>query len=295
MTRKQALNVGLSEDAIFRRVASGRWRLVFPGVYAVSGSPDSWMQRLLGGCLWAQGVASHRAAARVWGFEGFGESLVEVTTERRVRSPSPDVVIHRQVLDRRDRTIFNGVPVTTPGRTLLDLAAVVDLQLVEVALQDAVRRGLTTMARIRLLLDRSRGKGKQGVGALRALIGDIQKPRRITETRLEGLLLKLIADAELPPPMIQYPIRDGSRQIARVDFAYPDEMLIIEGDSFSFHSGPEDFQHDRDRSNMLTLMGWRILRVTWDDLVNRPSKVIEAIRSSLALTPRIPRSQAQGT
>lgn len=137
ITREQSLKRGLSEDAIFRRVESGKWRQIYPGVYAVSGSPASWMQKQLGACLWAQGVASHRAGAAVWGLEGFNETLVEVTTERRLRSGQIGLVIHRRVLDRRDRTTFNGIPVTTPSRTLLDLAAVVDPQPVEVALQDA--------------------------------------------------------------------------------------------------------------------------------------------------------------
>lgn len=147
------------------------------------------------------------------------------------------------------------------------------------------------MPKLQLLLDRSVGKGKPGVGALRRLVGDTQAPREITETRLEKRLLKLMSDAGLPLPSLQYKIWDGRRVVARFDFAYFSDKLAIEGDSFSFHSGPEDFQRDRDRSNILTLLGWRILRVTWDDLVNRPGKVIEAIRAALAFAPRM---KAQG-
>lgn len=293
ITREQALNLGLSEDAVFRRVASGRWWVVFPGVYAISGSPDEWMQILLGGCFWGAGVASHRAASAVWGLEGFRDTPVEITTQRRVRSPGTGVVIHRQALDRKDRTIFNGIPVTTPSRTLLDLAAVADLQVVEAALQDALRKGLTTMFRLRLLLSRSGGKGKPGVGGLRRLVGDNVTPRKITETRLETRLLKIISDADLPLPSIQYAIRDGRHLVARLDFAYPGDMFGIEADSFSFHSGPVDFRRDREKSNALTLRGWRILRVTWDDLVSRPSEVIESIRVSLAFTPRNSQPQTQ--
>lgn len=295
ITREKALTIGLSEDAILRRVASGKWRLMFPGVYAVSGSPDSWIQKLLGACLWADGIASHRAGAAVWGLEGFDARLIEVTTERRVRSCDSEVVVRRGVLDRRDRTIFNGIPVTTPSRTLLDLGAVADIDLLNVALQDALRKGLTTISRLRLLVDRVGGKGKPGVGALRTLVGDTLTPRLITETRLETRLLKLISDSGLPLPVPQYKIRVDRHVVARLDFAYPSEMLGIEGDSFAFHSAPEDVQRDRDRSNALTLLGWRILHVTWDDLVNRPNQVIEAIRASLSLMPHKPRSQAQGT
>lgn len=294
ITRKRALNLGLSEDALFRRVASERWRLVFPGVYAVSGAPEDWIQTLLGGCLWADGVASHRAGAAVWGLEGFRGTLIEITTERRVRSTGTGVVIHHRALDRKDRTVFSGIPVTTPSRTLLDLAAVADLPLVEAALQDALRKGMTTMFRLRLLLDRSAGKGNPGVRALRRLVGDSSASRRITETRLEARFLEVVSDASLPLPVLQYRIRDARHVLARLDFAYPAEKLGIEADGFRFHSGPEDFQRDRERSNVLTLMGWRILRVTWDDLVNRPGKVIEHIRISLALPPRESRSQAQG-
>lgn len=235
-----------------------------------------------------------RGLRRPRGLEGSRGTLVEITTERRVRSPGTGVVIHHRALDRKDRTVFNGIPVTTPSRTLLDLAAVADLSLVEAALQDALRKGMTTMYRLRLLLDRSGGKGKPGVRALRRLVGDSLVPRRVTETQLEARLLTLISDAGLPLPLAQYVVRQGRHVLARLDFAYPAEKLGIEADGFRFHSGPEDFQRDRERSNVLTLMGWRILRVTWDDLVNRPGKVIEQIRTSLALPPRESRSQAQG-
>lgn len=293
LTRGQALDLGLSEDAILRRLGSGKWRSLFPGVYAIAGSPGSWRQRLLGACFWTEGVASHRAAAALLGLDGFSGPLLEITTVGGFRSSGAGLLIHRRTLDRRDRTVFSGIPVTTPSRTLLDLGSVADFEVVEIALQDAMRKGLTSMFRLHSLLERSGGKGRSGVAVLRRLIGDVSPPIRITESRLESRLFRLISDSGLPLPLRQYEVWDGKVQLARLDFAYPSEMLGIEGDSFSFHSAPVEFQRDREKSNLLTLRGWRILRVTWDDLVNRPGKVIRDIRASLDLTPRNAQAQAQ--
>src|SRR5687768_4050543 len=92
----QALELGLNRSSVQRRTASGAFEGLRPGVYRVSGSPTSWEQELVAACLWTGGVASHRAAGRLWGFDGlqrYGELEISITPPRHPRAP--DVRIHR--------------------------------------------------------------------------------------------------------------------------------------------------------------------------------------------------------
>src|SRR5437016_1482122 len=76
-SRAQALVCGVTSDMVDRRVASGLWQRVYPGVYRLAGVPTTWQQALFAACLaWGDGaVISHRAAGALWGFPGFGPSI----------------------------------------------------------------------------------------------------------------------------------------------------------------------------------------------------------------------------
>lgn len=73
--------------------------------------------------------------------------------------------------------------------------------------------------------------------------------------------------------------------VAIVDFAYPDQRLAVETDGHRFHSGRADFDHDRARRNELTLLGWRVIHVTWTDLVEQPDTIVKAITTALSPEP----------
>ena len=125
ISSSQALAAGLSEYQIRRRLRSGRWRGVHPGVHAINGSPPTWHQSLLAACLWAgpHAAASHRAAARLWGLDCMDNEVVEISVPRKLTTTS--VIVHR--LSRPHTRIMRrgGIPVTEVATTLVDLAAVV--------------------------------------------------------------------------------------------------------------------------------------------------------------------------
>lgn len=133
--RNQALAAGLSAHAIKRRLSSGRWKRFMPGVYLVSGATVSWMTHAMAATLWAgpRAALSHRAAAHLWNFDGFGPGIIEVSTPRRLRSG--EVRIHQtSALDGRDTTSRHGIRVTSVHRTLIDLGDVCPADAVEDAL-----------------------------------------------------------------------------------------------------------------------------------------------------------------
>ena len=112
-TRRQAVEAGYAVGQIDHRVQIRDWITVDHGVYRSTHTPTTWLQRLLAACLAGPAVASHRAAATIWGFPGFPEELVEVTALRHRRRKASDVIWHETVrLDDREATVIDGVPVT---------------------------------------------------------------------------------------------------------------------------------------------------------------------------------------
>jgi very-short-patch-repair endonuclease len=278
---RQALDCGLSRSSISRRVASGAWLRVLPRVYRLASTPESWCQRALAACLWAgDGSAlSHKAAAHLWGFEGFRECPVDVMTSRSLRVAAPWLVIHRvQGLIPFDVTRKEGIPVTTPSRTLLELGAVCDEGAVDIAIDSAVRDGLVSMERLQRQLEVSGTNGCRGTSVLRRLLHVRGRSYRPMDSGGEIRFRRLLSKFGLPQPQHQYPSRAGTR---RIDFAYPEAMLAIEIDGFDPHSGKKAWQHDRARQNELVAEGWTVVRFTWDDLVYRSSDVAGLIRQFL--------------
>jgi hypothetical protein len=221
ISRDQALRAGASADAIFRRVAGGRWDRLYPGVFRIAGSPSSWRQAVLAACL-ARGkgtAGSHRTAAHLWKLPPFDPGPIEITIPRSRRlGRMPGVVVHRVgPLPPADLTMLDGIPVTSPARTLIDLTAVASRESVEEALDDALRRGLVSVARLRWRLNELRGSGRRGIATIRDLIeargGGEPVPKSVFETRL----VRHLRAAGLPASVRQHEIRDRGRLVARLD------------------------------------------------------------------------------
>ncbi len=100
---------------------------------------------------------------------------------------------------------------------------------------------------------------------------------------LETLCRVLLQQAGLAPTSTQFVVRDArGRWIGRVDFAWPHQRLVVEADGFAFHADRASYRDDRRRGNALLLAGWRVLRFSWEDVVDRPDEVVTAVRAALA-------------
>jgi very-short-patch-repair endonuclease len=144
-----------------------------------------------------------------------------------------------------------------------------------------VSRGRTTLPRLRFELRRP-WNGKSGVATLRRIIGDAEA-NGLAETIFENRLLRALKQGGIDEPVRQFKVWEGKKILARIDVAYPDEMLAIEADSFRFHSSRSSWSRDRVKNNALTVRGWMIMRVTWDDLRTRPAEVAKEIGQALAM------------
>lgn len=282
ISREQAVEAGMRPNVIDARLRSGRWVRVHPRVYRPRGAPTSWHGQLMAALLWAgpRSFASHRAAARLYGLEGAERAPVEIAQwTGRAR---PGVLVHRlRAQDRPETRIVDGLRVSRPERTLLDLAAVVSAPRAGQALDDALRRRLTTLRALRRLLDASSSPGRDGTAGLRILLEIRESSDPRVESELERRLVRLLRTAGLPRPVPQHEVTSRGKVVARLDFAYPDLHLGIETHGYRWHGGPERWRRDMARENRLKRLGWVVLAFTWDDVVADPERVVEEVRSFL--------------
>lgn len=281
VSRRQAMDLGLSKSAITRLLQSGAWVRLHSGVFRVASSRPSWYQRLQAALLLAgpDAVLSYRSAGAVLRLEGIAAGAVEITVPRRTNYRG--IKVHfTQLLQPADVVTIDGFRVTSATRTLLDLAGVVEAEVLETALDDALRRGLTSIPRLRWTL-KVNSHRRRGVRLLSQLVMERDPKARPSESIFETRLLRLFKRAGLPLPKTQHEIKVGTSVVARVDFAYPELKLAIEADGLAYHSGRTRFQRDRTRYNQLTSLGWSIIRITWEDLTQRPADIIALIRKMI--------------
>jgi very-short-patch-repair endonuclease len=274
VTRQEALALGLSDDAIYRKVKRGLWQELFPTAYLTSTGPPTWEQRLLAACLWAgpEAVVSHRSAAQLLGLTKRTEKLVELTTLRNVRNSCPDLVLHRvRELPNYLKTKIGQIPITTPIWTLIDLAGVVEFTSLQEAYDEGRRRGLITVGRFSRAVELA--SGRRGIAAARKLLED---DLALPESLLERRLFRILVEGGLSAPIRQHPVAPY-----RIDLAYPEAMLAIEGDGFDSHSDREAFQHDRTKWTALSSRGWLVLCYTWEDIHIRPHEIVATVERLL--------------
>jgi very-short-patch-repair endonuclease len=286
VARDQVLTTGVNASRLKRWAAQGRLEMVHAGVYRLAGTPETWEQRLMASVL-AGGpgaVASHRSAARLMALGDSEELEISVPASRR--PVIQGVRIHRvRDLDRATIVRRNGIPTTNPTRTLVDLGAVYGPTLVEDALDRALTRRIITVGLLERELELLARPGRNGVGALRAVLDRRAMGAERPDSVLEARMARLFRAWSLPPAVFQYEVRVAGRLVARVDFAYPELRLAIEVDGWETHSSPRELQYDLDRQNALVAAGWTVLRFTWVDVVRRPAKVAARIQAALAAVP----------
>ncbi len=284
-TYQHAAAAGIGARQREVRVRTGRWVLRAPGVYSIAGAPESWRGSVLAACWAAHGlaVASHRSAAELWGLPGGRRDIMEITCRRSRRAKSPGLVVHEtKLLKDVDMQTIDGIPTTSIEQTLLGLAAVVLESTVEMALDRALNRKLTTIARLEAFVRRKGKRGRNGIGVLRSLVGELDPLAGVPESAMETKLKQLLRRHGLPMPRFQYEIRHNGRVIARVDAAYPEHRIAIEYDSYEHHTGKLAIVRDNDRRNRISDIQWRPVVFTAADLVRDGGPALRTLRTYLA-------------
>ena len=219
-------------------------------------------------------MVSHYPAAVLGGRGRRREGPDRTSRSRAARTAATGITTHTAQLHPRDITRRHGIPVTTAARTLLDLAATEPTAELERALNEA--RILRLVSDPSLNEQFSRYPRHRGTAALTKII---QADRGFTRSKAERMTRALIRKARLPEPETNVKIEGYE-----VDLVWRAHRLIVEFDSWTFHSMRSSFEEDRRRDQQLTATGWRVIRITWRQLTGEPEAVVAVI--SAALTER---------
>jgi very-short-patch-repair endonuclease len=264
------------------RLDSGRWIELYPGVYRIAGAPVTWRGDLLATC-WAGGpraVASHRAAGALWGLPG-GREVAEITCPRwRRTQKGGDLVVHEsRLLTPEDVTERNAIPCTTVERTVFDLAARIGPRTLDLAIDSALRRELTTIPALISLGARVAKRGRAGSVRFRAALADRDPASALPESEPERLLADALVRHGLPRPVHQFVVTNAlGGFVARVDLAYPDERVVIEYESSAHHTGKAALSRDSARRNAIISSGFTALTATADDLRDDATRLAGEVR-----------------
>jgi hypothetical protein len=264
------------------RLATGRWEGVHDSAYRIAGTPASWHGTLLAAC-WAGGtraVASHRSAAALFELPGGRRDVVEITCPRWRRARHTGVVVHESLALRDDdMTVVDDIPCTTVERTLFDLAAMNRPRTLDLALDAALRRELTSVPDLQAQVERLAKRGRRGSQRFRSAVGDRTPADVLPESPPERLLATALVGQGLARPVLQHVVRDlDGAFVARVDLAYPEERILIEYESFQEHTGKLALVRDSARRNVLTALGFVILTATAADLRDEAAALARAVR-----------------
>jgi putative AbiEi antitoxin of type IV toxin-antitoxin system/uncharacterized protein DUF559 len=247
VSREQLHAISFSDTMIRDRLASGRLHRLYRGVYSVGHTiiprEGRWLAAVMG-C--GDGAAlSHRSAASLWGIRPSAAARIDITVPRTsgVRS-SPAFVVHRP---RRpaETTRLDGIPVTTPGQTLADLAMALPRRQLEKALE------MAEVVRLHVVVP------DEHPGAKRLAEASAHDLGTTTRSPLEDAFLELCDRHGIPRPLVNAVVEGFE-----VDFCWPDDRLVVETDGFEHHGTRAAFTRDRAKDAQLTVRGWRVLRFT---------------------------------
>jgi hypothetical protein len=278
VARRQLTELGLSRHAVGRLLQRGRLHVVHRGVYAVGyrklTRAGGWMAAVLAAGDGA--VLSHRSAAALLGLRDSARARIELTAPRDVQRPGLRVC--HSVLPRDEVTTHDAIPVTTPARTLLDLAALLDEHKLARAAERAEALRLTSPTSLAELTERY--PGRPGTPNLRRLIGERRIVPTTTANDFERRFLSLLDAGELPRPLVNESLDPHTTP----DFRWTAQRLIVELDGFETHGTRAAFERDRARDRALMAAGWRVARITKRQLEAAPATLAAELRALLSAT-----------
>jgi hypothetical protein len=267
--------LGLSDDAVAVRVRNGWLHPMHRGVYAV-GHPNPPLEGRFLAAVKACGphaVLSHFSAAALWEIVPWDGRWIEVTVRGNSHRAHGGVRVHRsRVLESWDVMRRAGIPVTSPARALLDIAATLDHR----PLRRAVRQAQSLKrVNVRQLIEAMHRAGRRrGVQNLARIIATGPAP---TRSELEDVVLELILRGGLAHPDVNVALVQGGRRVVP-DFRWPERRLVVEADGAAWHDNKLAREDDAERQAVLEAHGERVLRVTWRQAVACPNETLTRLR-----------------
>jgi hypothetical protein len=263
VTWRQLAELGLSRDAVKRRLATERLFRVQPQVYSLL--PEVMVRgRMMAAVLSCHpGAAlSHRAAAAVWDLGPWPTGRIDVTVAGSQKSREGVRLHHAQV----ERVTKDGFPVTTVARTLIDQASHLPLGRLRDQFEHAERLGLLDANSVNEQMH-----GRRGARKIRSILAAWTDPEP-TRSELEQTFRDLCREAGLPPPS-----QNVSLHGYEVDAFWPEDNTVVELDGWEHHRTRRAFEEDRRKAAALEAAGHRVLRFTWRQVARDRDAVAAAL------------------
>lgn len=248
-------------------------------VAAVGGAPPTWRQ-VVRAVLLAAGTdiaASHMTAIRLWLGVRLDDRLIHVTGRLGRQIVMDGVVGHRSgQLVEGDVVVLDGMNVTSPLRTIIDVSGRLPFAQLGKLFDEFLRNGQIDLEAARLRVAELRPAPGRSVRAMRGLLGARIPGYDPGESPLEARIVRIIDRCELPRATQQFDVEfDGARY--RLDFAWPDRRVFLEGNGFGFHRLSSDLDRDARRQNELVIVGWRPIEVTFRMTDAEIERVLRAV------------------
>jgi very-short-patch-repair endonuclease len=290
ISTEQLTAAGVDRGAIAWRVRRGRLHPYHRGVYSVGHARLTPRARLWAAVLACGGPGASllgmHSAAGPWELMPMPSGRIDVITLRRSDS-KPGIRVHRTKslhpadithiyglpLTTPTRTLIDGLPLTTPTRTLIDLADQLTPHRLERVLHRAEILRILDVTAIHARLAALPGRRSR---TLLHALESLGSGAAMTRSELEERFLALVTKWKLPRPRVNAIIAGHE-----VDFYWPTHRLIVETDSAATHPTPTAFENDRARDAHLTALGYRVTRLTWRQLTERPHEVAQLLRRLL--------------
>jgi Transcriptional regulator, AbiEi antitoxin/Protein of unknown function (DUF559) len=275
LSRRDLLALGFSVDAIRHRIAVGRLHPVQRGVYAV-GWPGltrerRWMVAIRG--CGKDAALSHHSAAALWGIGRERRGQIDISVRRRCKHKRTGIrAMSRPSLPGGDIVLRDGIPVTRPARTLLDLATELSPAALERAVNEADKRDLVDPATLRSEL--ADYAGEPGVRALRTLLD--RHTFRLSDSDLEILFRPIASAAGLPLPLTKAWVNGFE-----VDFFWPELGLVVETDGLRYHRTTSTQTRDYVRDQSHVAAGLTSLRFAHHQVKYESAKVERVLRQTV--------------
>ncbi|MFN8218350.1 MAG: DUF559 domain-containing protein [Solirubrobacterales bacterium] len=227
-------------------------------------------------------VVSHGTAAAFWGLWDEWPALIDITVPEQAGRKVDAVRARRcRYPQVEEITAQQGVACTTPARVLVDLAGIVDLpRLRRTVERAAVLKLLDLEAAYRAV---HFARGRRGLRDLTAVLDAWNTPSGAApdlRSDFEALVLPRLASMGLPRPRCNETLHlEGER--LTVDFLWPREKVVVEADGAAAHQTPVAFQRDRHRDQLLIASGFRVARVTWDQMKGEPEQIVARVAQTL--------------
>jgi very-short-patch-repair endonuclease len=271
---RQLWAAGVSRAEVRQRVSTGWLVRRYRGVYLVGPLRTPLTEPMAAVLALPTGaLLSHDPAAVLWALRPATREPMHVTvTARDARGPAGITVHSVKSLHPTDRTTRDGIPVTSPARTLLDLATQVSAKHLSRATDEARVHHLVTDHSLNEQFQRY--PHHRGTAALR---NAIQTEPALTRSEAERRFLELTRAARLPAPETN--ARLGQYE---VDFLWREQNLVVEVDGYAFHSSRSSFEQDRRRDAELATKGIRVMRCTWRQIQDERDALVATLALATA-------------